>query len=64
MSHSHRGNIKPAKTIKPGCGVRYDPDDLGEEAGFDFSDAIKLKNAAKTEDASKNNDESLDKPSS
>jgi len=48
MSFSSKGNITPTKTIKAGCGIRYDPDDLGEEAGFDFSDAVKLKNEVST----------------
>tara|TARA_R110001592_G_scaffold356947_1_gene659507 strand:- start:585 stop:803 length:219 start_codon:yes stop_codon:yes gene_type:complete len=64
MSHSYKGNIKPTKTIKSGCGIRYDPDDLGEDAGFDFSDEIKLNNEEPSEDAPTNKDESLHKPSS
>tara|TARA_R110001592_G_scaffold76062_2_gene229872 strand:+ start:3511 stop:3699 length:189 start_codon:yes stop_codon:yes gene_type:complete len=31
------------KTVKAGCGIRFDPDTLDEEAGFDFSQAEKLK---------------------
>jgi hypothetical protein len=31
------------KTIKAGCGIRFDPDTLSEEAGFDFSAAERLK---------------------
>lgn len=30
------------KTVKAGCGIRFDPDSLGEDAGFDFSQAEKL----------------------
>lgn len=30
------------KTVKAGCGIRFDPDDLDEESGFDFADAEKL----------------------
>ncbi len=43
MSHSNKGNITPAKTVKAGCGIRYDPDELGEDTGFDFSNAVALK---------------------
>ena len=31
------------KTIKAGCGIRFDPDSLDEDAGFDFSAAQALK---------------------
>lgn len=31
------------KTVKAGCGIRFDPDSLDEEAGFDFSEAPALK---------------------
>ncbi len=31
------------KTVKAGCGIRFDPDALDEEAGFDFSQAEQLK---------------------
>lgn len=27
------------KTVKAGCGFRFDPEELSEEAGFDFSQA-------------------------
>ena len=30
------------KTVKAGCGIRFDPDTLNEDAGFDFSQAEKL----------------------
>jgi len=30
------------KTIKAGCGIRFDPEVLDEEAGFDFSQAEKF----------------------
>ena len=30
------------KTVKAGCGIRFDPDTLDEDAGFDFSGAQKL----------------------
>lgn len=31
------GNVDEAKTVRAGCGMRYDPEQLGEETGFDFS---------------------------
>jgi len=37
------------KTVKAGCGIRFDPDTLDEEAGFDFSDAEKLKLESETQ---------------
>ncbi len=37
------GTVDTDKTVKAGCGIRYDPDVLGEDNGFDFSDAEKLK---------------------
>ena len=30
------------KTVKAGCGIRFDPDELSDESGFDFSEAEKL----------------------
>lgn len=46
------------KTVKAGCGIRFDPDSLHEEAGFDFSDAEQLakknKESAKTQDRKQN----------
>ena len=33
------------KTVKAGCGIRFDLDILNEDAGFDFSGADKLKSA-------------------
>ncbi|MFC3150948.1 hypothetical protein ACFOEK_07905 [Litoribrevibacter euphylliae] len=30
------GNVEEAKTMKAGCGMRYDPDQLGDQTGFDF----------------------------
>ncbi|MFT6029691.1 MAG: hypothetical protein ACI8O8_001427 [Oleiphilaceae bacterium] len=29
-------------TVKAGCGIRFDPDTLTEDAGFNFSQAEKL----------------------
>lgn len=47
-------NPKPGtsdfKTVKAGCGIRFDPDTLSEEAGFDFSEAANLaENVTETE---------------
>lgn len=36
------GAVETAKTVKAGCGIRYDPDQLSEETGFDFSAASEL----------------------
>ncbi|WP_097459262.1 hypothetical protein [Mangrovitalea sediminis] len=36
------GTAPAAKTVKAGCGIRYDPETLNEEVGFDFSDAASL----------------------
>jgi len=30
------GNVEEAKTVRAGCGMRYDPEQLGDETGFDF----------------------------
>ncbi|WP_168188025.1 hypothetical protein [Hahella sp. CCB-MM4] len=38
----NKGQIKPAKTVKAGCGIRFDPDQLSEETSFDFSKAKEL----------------------
>lgn len=29
-------------TVKAGCGIRFDPDQLDEQSGFDFSNAGEL----------------------
>lgn len=39
MSKGHDGSVKMPKTIKAGCGVCFDPDDLSEDTGFDFTGA-------------------------
>lgn len=31
------------KTVKAGCGIRFDPETLDNESGFDFSSAESLK---------------------
>lgn len=30
------------KTVKAGCGIRFDPEDLNTDTGFDFSGAAEL----------------------
>lgn len=37
------GEVEEAKIIKAGCGTRYDPEQLGDHSGFDFSAARHLK---------------------
>lgn len=37
------GEVDEAKIIKAGCGIRYDPEQLGDQSGFDFSAASHLK---------------------
>lgn len=37
------GNTDSAKTVKAGCGMRYDPEQLGDHTGFDFSGAEQWK---------------------
>lgn len=37
------GTAKAPPIIKAGCGIRFDPDQLAEDTGFDFSGAAKLK---------------------
>lgn len=36
------GAVSTGKTVKAGCGIRYDPDTLGENTGFDFAGASDL----------------------
>lgn len=38
------------KTVKAGCGIRFDPEQLDEESGFDFSDAKELVNNTEEDD--------------
>lgn len=51
MSKIKTGNIDQSKTVKAGCGIRYDPEQLGEETGFDFSAASKLTQESETDEA-------------
>ena len=37
------GSVNTARTVKAGCGIRYDMEQLGEETEFDFSAAAQLK---------------------
>ncbi|GAA3965456.1 hypothetical protein [Allohahella marinimesophila] len=37
------GTARTPQIIKGGCGIRFDPDQLSDETGFDFSGAEKLK---------------------
>ena len=41
MARKH-GSVEQTKLIKAGCGVRFDPEQLGDDSGFDFSGAEKL----------------------
>ena len=36
---SNRGAVDSAKTEKAGCGIRFNPEQLGDDTGFDFSEA-------------------------
>ncbi len=38
----NRGAVKSDATVKAGCGIRYDPDVIGEDTGFDFSASSEL----------------------
>lgn len=41
MARKH-GSVEPTQLVKAGCGVRFDPEQLGDDSGFDFSEAEKL----------------------
>lgn len=43
MSKTKTGSVENPKPVKAGCGIRYDPEQLGEDTGFDFSAAQELK---------------------
>lgn len=53
------GEVSDAKIIKAGCGVRYDPEQLGDHTGFDFSGASKLRLNASEDRAEKGSDKEL-----
>ena len=42
MTKLRNGTVDSSQTIKAGCGIRYDPEKLNAESGFDFSNASKL----------------------
>ena len=46
MTQSDDDNLQAGtaefKTVKAGCGIRFDPETLNEDAGFDFSQAQEL----------------------
>ena len=44
-----KGQVSAAKTLKAGCGIRFDPEQLGEETGFDFSQAAEFLASAQEE---------------
>ena len=43
--HAAPGAVPAARTVKAGCGIRFDPESLSEAVGFDFSDASSLLEA-------------------
>lgn len=44
------------KTVKAGCGIRFDPESLDEDAGFDFSQAEKLNPESEKAPKTSNNE--------
>lgn len=42
MSQHKDGSVGSANTVKAGCGIRYDPEVIGDDTGFDFSEAEEL----------------------
>jgi hypothetical protein len=54
MGRHKNGSVDSSQTVKAGCGIRYDPEQLDEESGFDFSNAENfLPKEETTEDDSK-----------
>ncbi|UZE95980.1 hypothetical protein [Alkalimarinus alittae] len=45
IESSNTGEVDTSKTVKAGCGIRYDPEVLGDDSGFDFSGVEKYKSA-------------------
>ena len=43
MSKLKNGSVGKIKTVKAGCGIRYDPDQIDDSVGFDFSMAEDMK---------------------
>jgi len=53
MSNSKApGTVEQPELVKAGCGVRYDPEQLSPEVGFDFSAARKLVQQGEVDDSS------------
>lgn len=51
----NRGAVDSANTTRAGCGIRYEPEQLGEDTGFDFSGVaglLKKKKPSKGKDDS------------
>ncbi|MBU6954289.1 MULTISPECIES: hypothetical protein [unclassified Hahella] len=46
------GQSKPPPLVKAGCGVRFDPEQLDEDTGFDFSGAADLLKEEKAQQES------------
>ncbi|WLQ12667.1 hypothetical protein O5O45_23340 [Hahella aquimaris] len=51
------GQSKPAQLVKAGCGVRFDPEQLDEDTGFDFSGAADLLEDEKAQQESDGNEQ-------
>lgn len=53
MTQSDDDNLQAGtaefKTVKAGCGIRFDPESLDEDAGFDFSQAQELADKHKAD---------------
>jgi len=45
----NKNHVTATKTQKAGCGIRFDPEQLGEDTGFDFSQAAELLARAQEE---------------
>ncbi|KZY34087.1 MULTISPECIES: hypothetical protein [unclassified Oleiphilus] len=43
MKELKNGSVDSAQTVKAGCGIRYDPEQLDGDCGFDFSQAENMK---------------------
>jgi hypothetical protein len=57
MTVDNIGTIETAKNVKAGCGIRYDPEQLGEDCGFDFSaakDFVETTDSEETTDSAEN----------
>jgi len=47
------GNVEETKTVRAGCGMRYDPEQLGDDTGFDFPSFDTWKSIFGAEDPKK-----------